>query len=457
VSELLQDVVALAHPAARRAAARAVARRLGGEDMVIFVRDPQVSALLPAPGFAQTLRGGREWRRFVDACVVRGECALEALMPPDGGAAEPAFGFACGEDVVAVVLGATGATAETAEFRCLLPLLASTYASERAAANAEAQARLARQAAAHAESLAAALDQVRGQLQRALRDAGSARQQLEVMNDQLQGQAIELEAQTEELLQQTDRLQQMNAALETARLVAEDANRSKSDFLATMSHELRTPLNAIGGYTQLIQLGIHGAVTDGQHAALLRIERSQRHLLRVINDILNFAKLEAGHLEYDLTPLSIAEVVADLQPMIEPQIQAKQQQYTVRVASPSLLVHADREKLQQVLLNLLSNAVKFTGEGGAISVEYEVPVTDAATVVVRVRDTGIGIPPDKRESIFEPFVQVDASHSRGGQGTGLGLAISRDLARGMGGDLRVESDGRAGSTFHLTLRRPSTP
>jgi signal transduction histidine kinase len=230
-----------------------------------------------------------------------------------------------------------------------------------------------------------------------------------------------------------------------ARKEAEEANRSKSAFLAAMSHELRTPLNAIAGHAQLMEIGVHGPLTDAQREALTRIQRSEAHLLALINDVLNFAKLEAGRVEYDIEPVPLGEVVADVLAMMEPQLATRR--LTASAVVPTAIVaHADREKVRQILLNLLSNAVKFTPPGGRVSVDTPDGVTG-----VRVSDTGIGIPREKLAMIFDPFVQVHRDLTRSIDGTGLGLAISRDLARGMRGDLTVESTEGVGSSFVLTL------
>jgi signal transduction histidine kinase/CheY-like chemotaxis protein len=258
------------------------------------------------------------------------------------------------------------------------------------------------------------------------------------------------------------------AALSNARLVeaeraaraeAESASRTKSQFLANMSHELRTPLNAIAGHVQLIEMGIYGPVSDAQHDALVRVERAQRHLLGLINDVLNYARIEAGRVEYDVAPVLVTDVFADVLPMVESQVGAKSLTLERMLAEEEdadpVHVWADRDKLAQILLNVLSNAVKFTPEGGRITValaEAEGP----AHVMLRITDTGVGIPADKIDAVFEPFVQVRSEYTRQVEGTGLGLAISRDLARGMGGDLRVTSELGAGSTFEVVLRRVVT-
>jgi signal transduction histidine kinase len=240
---------------------------------------------------------------------------------------------------------------------------------------------------------------------------------------------------------------------EVAREEAETANRAKSDFLAAMSHELRTPLNAIAGYVQLIEMGVHGPVSDAQREVLLRVQRSQHHLLSLINDVLNFVKIEAGRVEYDMRAVDLGAVVAAAAPIVEPQLQAKRIAFERRV-EPGTMVWADEDKLRQVLLNLLTNAVKFTEPNGHVTVDVE---TNGArgVVLLRVTDTGIGIPAEKQEAIFDPFVQVHRHFTRNTEGTGLGLAISRDLAHGMGADLQVESVVGKGSTFTLVLRRPS--
>jgi signal transduction histidine kinase len=233
-----------------------------------------------------------------------------------------------------------------------------------------------------------------------------------------------------------------------------DANRAKSEFLAAMSHELRTPLNAIAGYVQLLELEVHGPLAPEQHAALERVQRSQRYLLSLINDILNFAKLEAGRVEYTTQDVALAHAVADIAPMIEPQLAAKRLDYDVRI-DPGIIVRADAEKLWQILLNLLSNAVKFTECGGRITVDTGVRSDGGGptgVVYLRVTDTGAGIPANRLGAIFEPFVQIQRSLTHTSEGTGLGLAISRGLARGMGGDLRVRSVEGTGTTFTLMLR-----
>ncbi len=275
-----------------------------------------------------------------------------------------------------------------------------------------------------------------------------ARQTAEAAAKQLEEQQVELELQHQQLVDQSEELQALNEDLERQREAADEANRAKSSFLAVMSHELRTPLNAIGGYVQLLEMGVHGEMTAPQLETLGRINRSQKHLLRLINDVLNLARIEAGRIDYKIERLRVAEVVGSVLPMVEPQISRKNLHFTSEV-SDDLFANADIEKVQQILINLLTNAIKFTASEGKVAVEAG--RQSGSKVFIRVVDTGTGIPPEMLERVFEPFTQVDSSHSRSQEGTGLGLAISRDLARGMGGDLSATSTMGKGSAFELLL------
>lgn len=241
---------------------------------------------------------------------------------------------------------------------------------------------------------------------------------------------------------------------EAARREAETANRAKADFLATMSHELRTPLNAIIGYTDLLDMDLRGPLTDAQREDMQRIRRSSQYLLGLINDTLNFARLEAGRVEIALREVPLDETLAAMEALIAPQLEARSLGYRFTPCNAGWRVVADRERLEQVLVNLLTNACKFTEPGGTISLECEVL---AQEIQVHVRDTGRGIPPDKLAAIFEPFIQVDRELIRESQqGVGLGLAISRDLARAMRGDLTASSTPGEGSTFTIHLQRASS-
>jgi PAS domain S-box-containing protein len=240
--------------------------------------------------------------------------------------------------------------------------------------------------------------------------------------------------------------------LEDARRVAEAeaANRAKLQFLTALSHELRTPLNAIGGYVDLLSLGVHGPMTEAQQQALERIRLSQQHLLGLITDLLNFSRIEAGRVSYELGPVRLAAAAATVRPMVEPQAAARQITIDWQVADERVVALADGPKVEQIVLNLLTNAVKYTEPGGRVWVRH---FAVEGGVALEVADTGIGIPADQVEAIFEPFTQLGRSLTSPHEGTGLGLSISRDMARAMDGDLTVRSTEGQGSVF--TLRLPA--
>jgi len=230
------------------------------------------------------------------------------------------------------------------------------------------------------------------------------------------------------------------------------ADRAKTDFLATMSHELRTPLNAIAGYAELLELGMRGPITEQQREAILRIRRSQQHLLGIVNDILTFAKTDSGRIPINLQDTPVAPALAGVEFLVEPMFTSNEIQFSPASCDTGLSVVADRDRLQQVLVNLLSNAAKFSAPGGPVVVRCEVR---EHLVAIMVEDKGRGINEDKLEAIFEPFVQLSTGLTRTADGSGLGLSISRELARMMGGDVTVESKEGEGSVFTLTL--PMSP
>lgn len=263
------------------------------------------------------------------------------------------------------------------------------------------------------------------------------------------------------------RAQERAAQLERERLAraeAEAASQAKSEFLATMSHELRTPLNAVIGYADLMDLGIAGVLTPEQRQHVVRIRDSARHLLGLVNEVLDLSKVEAGRLSVHNRAGHAAEVVDAALALVQPVAEAKSIRVIRKPADTNILYEGDEDRVRQILVNLLNNAVKFTASGGQVTISGGLaphPESGARLmgsgpwVCFHVSDTGIGIPPDRISAIFDPFVQVEGGHTRPIDGSGLGLTISRRLARLMGGDLTVKSEAGKGSSFTLWLREAS--
>jgi signal transduction histidine kinase len=277
---------------------------------------------------------------------------------------------------------------------------------------------------------------------------------LEESNHLLQTQARQLEEQTNEARELAHELALTNEELRSvvseakkAWAAADAANRSKAEFLAVMSHELRTPLNSIGGYVELLEMGLHGPLTEAQKSDLERVKRSQEHLLGIINDILNYTRLEATEVEFDIIDVPLKAMLTELDGVVSSLASDRALEYQCAPPPPSVFIRTDPDKLRQILINLLSNAVKFTPAG---SIRISCAVT-AKTASISVEDTGPGIPQEKLEAVFEPFVQLDRGLTRTTDGTGLGLAISRALAQGMGGDIQLKSEVGVGSVFTVTV------
>lgn len=266
----------------------------------------------------------------------------------------------------------------------------------------------------------------------------------------------EVERKADELRELTTRLEhssidneRLRERAEAALADAEEANRVKGEFLARMSHDLRTPLNAIGGYAELLQMEVYGAVGEQQQDALRRIRRAQEHLLTLINDILSFARLEAGQVSVKSEPVSVRAVFDEVAGLTRPELEGRTLPVTFDCGDAALMAIGDHLRLVQVLLNLVSNAIKFTDQGAV----HVVASLDGDRVALRVTDTGRGIPPGRLSAIFDPFVQVRPHKGEDRGGVGLGLAISRELMRLMGGELSVESEIGKGSTFTARLPR----
>jgi signal transduction histidine kinase len=289
------------------------------------------------------------------------------------------------------------------------------------------------------------------ELQMRQKQLEQAATELSTSNEILRRYRAYLEEGAEQLEHTNAELLRLNRLLEERTQEAEGANRAKTTFLAAMSHELRTPLNAITGYIDLLDLGIYGPVTAEQSNSYERIRRNSSHLLRLITDILSFAKIEAGRTELTPADVPLAHLLEDTESVMRPLFEAKNIRFGVLAQDADMTVRGDHDRIRQILLNLLSNAVKYTDTGGEVTISA-LSVDDH--VMIQVRDTGWGIAPEMHDSIFDPFVQVGRRAEGGLEGgVGLGLAISRAFALEMHGTLTVASTPGAGSTFTLTLPR----
>ncbi len=234
-----------------------------------------------------------------------------------------------------------------------------------------------------------------------------------------------------------------------AKKAAEEANWAKDKFLSTVSHELRTPISTIKSLTQYLAMGVRGAVTDDQKDYLDRIETAADYLDTLINDILDFARLETGSIKTTLQPVELESAVQRTESLIEVRFDEEGLTYNRPPCPATLYVRTDPDRLQQILLNLLTNAIKFTPDGGTVSVAVD---HDDNNAHIYVEDTGVGIPAEEQAHIFDPFIQADGQPDlESAGGIGLGLAISRDLAEAMNGTLAVDSEPGEGTTFTLTL------
>jgi PAS domain S-box-containing protein len=235
-----------------------------------------------------------------------------------------------------------------------------------------------------------------------------------------------------------------------ARDRAERASREKSELIAIVSHELRTPLAAIGGYAELLALGVRGQLSEGQRTDAQRILEAQNHILRLVEDLVGYAKLESGHLRFDIADVILADAIQGIVALVRPQAASKQIELAITPFRDDIIVRADEERLRQIVLNLLANAIKFTPTGGRVTIA---PAMSADAVEIVIRDTGVGIPAEKLELVFEPYVQLESARDARMTGWGLGLTISRDMARAMGGDLCATSAPGEGAAFALRLPR----
>jgi len=266
----------------------------------------------------------------------------------------------------------------------------------------------------------------------------------------------------EELDQSMERIKEANLLLEekvrerTKKLTQanrklRELNKLKSQFLANMSHELRTPLNAIMGFTSLLQEGIYGEITPKQKRILERIYTNAEHLLRLINDLLDLSRIEAGKMSLEVEEVNLEELVQGALSLIEPQLKKKKLKFNLSIEPDLPLMRTDPAKVKQILFNLLENSVKFTPEGEIFLGVEKTKKEGKEFIKITVKDTGIGIPQKELKNIFQEFHQVDGSSTRRFGGTGLGLSIVKKLTKLMGGNIKVKSEIGKGSTFKVYL------
>jgi len=396
---LLAAVAALADPAGRPAAARALAAAVGAADLIVLLRDAEVDLMLPAPGFPQTLPDARGWRAFAAACVARGSAA--AWLRPPGRGDDPVAvrGVAGADGSVLALIGGDPSPAAAADAALLLPIVAAALRGELVAQTAAGQSAVAREAAGRANLLAATLDESRRNLQAALAEARSA-------------------------------------------------GAAKDRFLAVLSHELRTPLTPVLLAATLLESDPR--LAPELLADVQAIRRNAELEARLIDDLLDLTRVAHGKVQLHPQPVDAHRLLGQTLDMYRAEAHQKRLRLRYEPAAENDRLTADPARLQQVFWNLIRNAVKFTPDGGEIVVRTAGGA--AGPLIVEVTDTGIGIAPDKVGAIFAAFEQGEPDVARRFGGLGLGLSISRSLVAMHGGRIAASSPGAGrGATFTVTL------
>jgi signal transduction histidine kinase/ActR/RegA family two-component response regulator len=408
----LRYAAALAEPGHRMEAARRLAEHIGVEAVLILVEDPEVDALVPAPGFPPTLPGGAGWRRLLQQAGRPGVHPGEVGYPTATRIVPAAA--VCARGPAVLLVGGAADPPVTESLTTLAPLLASLLRAEHATVVARGELRVAQDHARQAQNLARALDAARSEVERTLRE-----------------------------------LEKKAGELQQARTRAEEAIRAKDEFLAMLGHELRNPLSPILTALQLMRLKNQASREQDV------IERQVASLMRLVDDLLDVSRITRGKIELRKERVELAEVAARAIELSSPVLEAKRQVLQVDIPSRGCVVDADPSRLAQVLANLLTNAGKYSDAETQIRFSAE---QDDAHVRIRVRDQGIGIPPEMLHEIFDMFVQQGQSLDRSQGGLGLGLAIVRSLVSMHEGTVQVFSQGPGkGSEFVVQLPRPAAP
>lgn len=407
--ELIELFARFGDAGAREDAASELALALGVERVLLFVRDPDVGSLVPAPGFPQTIRGGPAWRTFVRACTRPGCHTAEVEALDCGGAATVRVTAHVTEMAALFLFGRDGDPTLLAEMLAIFPLIGGIVRAEHMARLARGEAEVARAAGRHASNLAVALDTARADVERAL--------------------------------------------AESARLNAElgERDRKKDDFLAMLGHELRNPMAAISGAIEVMRSRPDDPAQVAKAGAIL--ERQVEQLTRLVDDLLDVARITRGKVVLRREPLELGAVA---QRAVEPaQGAAAAKGHTLDLDVRALVfVDADRTRLEQMITNLLTNAIKYTDDGGHIRVTVD---ADRADAVITVADDGIGIAKDVLPTVFDAFNQVDSSIDRGAGGLGVGLTVVRRLVELHGGRVDAKSELGRGSTFSIRIPSVAPP
>ena len=389
-------VVGLHDPAERAVVATELARRLGVDEFLLFVRDPELGVLIPAPGFAQTLRGGPSWRGLLRRCDEPGRHAAEVDLPRSS--VRPALALAYAS-MTAILIGGSPVLERVAVLDLLMPLLAATFVAEHRVVAAAAEASEARGAAEQARALARALDDARAEGVR--------------LNERLR-----------------------------------EEHRQKDDFLAMLGHELRNPLTPLVTSIELLQLGRLDAAAITRQLAVM--SRQVGQLSRLVEDLLDVSRVSRGRIELRREPTELMLLVQDALEASRPLLEARQHDVRLHGEAADVVVDVDAVRIRQVLANLLHNAGKYTDLGGRIDVRVRVEGEEA---IVEVEDNGFGIAPHMQPRVFDLFVQAPVSLERAQGGLGIGLTLVRSLVELHGGKVTVSSAG-VGSGSRFTVRLP---
>lgn len=400
VSEAAALLAELADVAVREAAAARLATWVGAEHLLIFLLDPGVSALLPAPGFRATVRGGASFRAFLKDAARPGAHQAQVEYPPN--VTQTVLARVTQEGLAFVLVAGTPIQERLAAVVAGSPLLAALLHAENRKRVAEGEAAVARAAGRRANDLANALDSARLELEHALGE--SAR-----LNRELQ-----------------------------------ENDRRKDEFLAMLGHELRNPLAAIRGALEVMRFSKHAEHVHQAHAV---VDRQSAQLTRLVDDLLDVSRVSQGKIVLRTAPVALADVVRNAVETTRSLVESRQHRLEVDADSTAYAM-ADPARLEQMVTNLLTNAAKYTEPGGRIRVSFR---REKQLVVLRVEDDGIGIAPEMLSQVFDPFVQVTPSVDGGVGGLGIGLTLVKRLAALHGGDITVTSERGKGSTFALQL------